>query len=104
MFYKNIVENMSKLNSVIGIGLEDLKDEIRVAVRNEIETCLQDCRFGTEFIDEVWDRKQVAAFLGVTPESVSEAINRKEIPAIKVGREYRFLKSQIVALFKKKKT
>ena len=41
------------MNKVIGIELEDLKDEIRVAVRNEMETCIQDCRFGTEFIDEV---------------------------------------------------
>lgn len=89
-------------NQVIGIDLEDLKDEIRVAVRNEIETCIQDCRFGTEFMDEVWDRKQVADFLNTTPENVSTGVKNKEIPGRKIGREYRFLKSQIVGMFKKK--
>ena len=39
-------------SQVIGIDLEDLRDIIQLAVRNEIETCLQDCRFGVEFKDE----------------------------------------------------
>jgi hypothetical protein len=90
------------MSKIIGIDLEDLKDEIRVAVRNEIETCIQDCRFGTEFMDEVWDRKQVADFLNTTPENVSTGFKNKEIPGRKIGREYRFLKSQIVGMFKKK--
>jgi hypothetical protein len=90
------------MNKVIGIELEDLKDEIRVAVRNEIETCIQDCRFGTEFIDEVWDRNQVAEFLLTTPDNVSAGFKNKEIPGKKIGREYRFLKSQIVSMFKKR--
>jgi hypothetical protein len=94
---------MSKEKSrVIGIEMDDLKDEIRVAVRNEFETCIQDCRFGTEFIDEVWDRKKVAAFLQITPENVSAGVKNKQIPGRKIGREYRFLKSQIIGLFKKK--
>lgn len=90
------------MSKIIGIDLEDLKDEIRVAVRNEIETCIHDCRFGTEFMDEVWDRKQVADFLNTTPENVTNGFNKKEIPGRKIGREYRFLKSQIVGMFKKK--
>ena len=90
------------MSKIIGIDLEDLKDEIRVAVRNEIETCIQDCRFGTEFMDEVWDRKQVADFLNTTPENVSTGFKNKQIPGRKIGREYRFLKSQIVGMFKKK--
>jgi len=53
---------------VIGIDLEDLKDLIRNAVRDEIETCLTECRFGTEFSDGVWDRNKVAEFLLTTPE------------------------------------
>lgn len=96
---------MNKQNTqVIGIEIEDLQDLIRVAVRNEIETCLQDGRFGTEFMDEVWNRKQVAEFLGVRCETISEGVSKKEIPARKVGREYRFLKSQIVAYLKKNKS
>ncbi len=90
-------------NQIIGIDLEDLKDLIRVAVRNEIETCLSDYRFGTEFKDEVWDRNQVATFLQTTPEKISDSFTKNEIPGRKVGREYRFLKSQIVGMFKKVK-
>ncbi len=89
-------------NQVIGIDLEDLKDLIQVAVRNEMETCLQDCRFGTEYKDEVWNRNQVATFLQTTPEKISDSFIKKEIPGRKVGREYKFLKSQIVGMFKKK--
>jgi len=88
---------------VIGIDLEDLKDLIQIAVRDEIETCLTDYRFGTEFKDEVWERKDVADFLKTTPENVTTGYKKKEIPGKMVGREYRFLKSQIIGMFKKLK-
>ena len=90
-------------NQVIGIDLDDLKDVIQIAVRNEIETCLSDYRFGTEYKDEVWTRKDVADFLKTTPENVTSGFSKKEIPGKIVGREYRFLKSQIIGLFKKGK-
>jgi|GEM_PF-2964353 len=86
---------------VIGIEYEELRDLIQVAVRNEIETCLTDCRFGTEFKDEVMSRKEVADLLKMTPEKVTDSFEKKEIPGKKIGREYRFLKSQIVGMFKK---
>ena len=89
-------------NQIIGIDREDLKNEIRVVVRTEMETCIQEGRFGTEFMDEVWDRNQVAEFLQTTPENVSAGFKRKEIPGRKIGREYRFLKSDVVKMFKKK--
>jgi len=44
----------------------------------------------------------VAEFLHMTPENVSICFKNKEIPGRKIGREYRFLKSQIVSMFKKK--
>ena len=88
-------------NQVIGIDLDDLKDVIQIAVRNEIETCLTDCRFGIEFKDEVMSRKEVADLLKMTPEKVTDSFEKKEIPGKKIGREYRFLKSQIIGLFKK---
>ena len=86
---------------VIGIEYEELRDLIQVVVRNEIETCLTDCRFGTEFKDEVLSRKEVADLLKMTPEKVTDSFEKKEIPGKKIGREYRFLKSQIVGMFKK---
>ena len=90
-------------SQVIGIDLSELQDIIQIAVRNEIETCLQDCRFGTEYKDEVLDRKQVADLFGVSPEKITEGFIKKEIPGKKIGREYFFLKSQIINMFKKGK-
>lgn len=95
---------MSKEKSqVIGIDLSELQDIIQIAVRNEIETCLQDCRFGVEYKDEAWDRKTVADFLSVSPEKVTEMYDKKEIPGRKLGRGYFFQKSQIIGMFKKGK-
>jgi len=90
------------MSKIIGIDFDDLRDEIRAAVRDEISNSINDGRFGVEFMDEVWDRKQVAEFLHMTPENVSICFKNKEIPGRKIGREYRFLKSQIVSMFKKK--
>ena len=90
-------------NQVIGIDLADLQDLICVAVRNEIETCLTECRFGTEYKEEVWNRKMVADFFKVSPEKITDGFNKKEIPGRKVGREYFFLKSHITGMFKKGK-
>jgi hypothetical protein len=88
-------------NQIIGIDLEDLKDLIRVAIRDEIETCLQDCRFGNEFKDEVLSRNGVAELLKMTPEKVTIGYEKKEIPGTMIGREYRFLKSEVVKSLKK---
>jgi hypothetical protein len=85
---------------VIGIDLEDLKDLIRNAVKNELETCVTDCRFGTEFKDEILSRNDVAELLKMTPEKVTDGYNRKEIPGIKIGGEFRFQKSKIISKFK----
>jgi hypothetical protein len=90
-------------NRVIGIELADLKDVIQHAVRDEIETCLAECRFGNEYKDETWDRATLARFLGISPEKVTELYNKKEIPGRRLGREYFFLKSQILNLLQKRR-
>lgn len=89
--------------NILGIEIDGLVDVIRSVVRDEMEACITDCRFGTEFKDEAWDRKTVADFLKVSPEKVTEMYNRKEIPGRKLGREYFFLKSQIIDLLKRKR-
>lgn len=85
------------------MDLEDFEDWLNIALKNQIEACIEEGRFGSEWKDEVWNRHQVACFLGVSIEAVSAAVKKKEIPAIKVGREYRFLKSQLIKIFKIKK-
>jgi hypothetical protein len=95
---------MSKEKSqIIGIDLAELKDVIQHAVRDEIESCLSECRFGTEYKDEIWNREAVANFLGVSQEKVTDLFNRKEIPGTKLGREYFFLKSQILETLNKRR-
>jgi len=103
LFYQSILKMSKEKGRVIGIDLYDLQDMIQIAVRNEIETCLHDCRFGTEYKDEAWDRKTVAEFFRVSPEKITEMNNKREIHGQKLGREYLFLKSQIVGMFKKGK-
>lgn len=88
---------------IIGIEIELLEETLRKIVREELEETLSNSRFVSEFKDEVWTRKDVADFLKTTPENITASFNKKEIPGKKVGREYRFLKSQIVGMFKKGK-
>ena len=92
----------TKKSQVILVDVEELKEIIQISVRNEFETCLKEFKFGTEFTDETWDRNTTASFLKMSPEKLTICVNRNEIPARKIGREYIFLKSQIVNLFKKK--
>lgn len=94
---------MAKKSQIIGIELSELKDLIQQSVRNEIESCLHDCKFGLEYKDEVWDRKTVANFLRISPEKVAYLFKRKELPGQLLGREYMFLKSQIVKMFNEKR-
>jgi hypothetical protein len=105
-FFKNLVypfdSNHSVMNKkphVIGIELEELMALIQKTVRTEIEACLKDCRFGLEYKDEVWDRKTVASFLKISSDKVTYLYKQKKLPGHKLGREYVFLKSDILNLF-----
>jgi len=102
ILYKSKIYMSKERNQIIGIELEVLQDLIRVAVRNEMETSISESRFGSEFMDEVWDRKKVADFLHITPEKVSTGVINKELPGKKIGREYFFLKSEIVRSLKRR--
>lgn len=90
-------------NSVIGIELRELQELIQHTVRAEIEKCISDNRFGVGFADEVWDRKTVANFLRISPEKVTYLVKRSELPGKILGREYMFLKSQIIKMFNDKR-
>ena len=93
---------MNKKSQVIGIELTELKELIQKTVREEMENSLRDCRFGLEYKDEVWDRKMVADFLKISPDKVTYMFKQKQIPGRQLGREYIFLKSQIIRLFNSK--
>lgn len=101
--FENKESEMNKKSQIIGIELSELKELIQQTVRNEIESCLKDCKFGLEYKDEVWDRKTVANFLRISPDKVAYMFKRKELPGQMLGREYMFLKSQIVKMFNEKR-
>lgn len=101
--FENKESDMIKKSQIIGIELSELKELIQQTVRNEIESCLNDCKFGLEYKDEVWDRKTVANFLRISPDKVAYMFKRKELPGQMLGREYMFLKSQIIKMFNEKR-
>jgi hypothetical protein len=100
---KNKKSEMNKKSQIIGIELNELKELITQTVRTEIESCLKDSRFGIEYKDEVWDRKTAANFLRISPEKVTYLFKKKELPGQILGREYMFLKSQIIKMFNDKR-
>jgi hypothetical protein len=100
---KNKKSEMNKKSQIIGIELNELKELITQTVRTEMESCLKDSRFGIEYKDEVWDRKTAANFLRISPEKVAYLFKKKELPGQMLGREYMFLKSQIIKMFNDKR-
>jgi hypothetical protein len=100
---KNKESEMNKKSQIIGIELNELKELITQTVRTEMESCLKDSRFGIEYKDEVWDRKTAANFLRISPEKVAYLFKKKELPGQMLGREYMFLKSQIIKMFNDKR-
>ncbi|MCA6439126.1 MAG: helix-turn-helix domain-containing protein [Chitinophagaceae bacterium] len=93
---------MSKEIKKVLIEVDELTGIIQNIIKNEIESCFESNRFGKEFADEIWSRKEVAEFLDITPEKVSDWVKQGKIPFKQFGREYKFKKSEIVGLFKMK--
>jgi excisionase family DNA binding protein len=83
-----------------GLDTETLESIIYLGVKKGIEKALSECRFGTEFKDEILSRKQVAEMMGKSPDKITSMFENNELPGHKSGKEYLFLKSQIVNLFK----
>lgn len=95
---------MKEKNQIIGgFQVEPLIEMFQSAVKTEMEKLLEECRFGTEWKDEILSRKQAADLFGKTPDKISEMYEKKEIPGFKTGREYFFLKSQLIKVFRFKK-
>ena len=86
----------------LSFEIELLEEMIRKIVREELEETLSESRFGSEFKDEVWNRNEVAKFLNTTVENVTARVKKKEIPAKRIGRQYKFIKSEIISIFKKR--
>jgi hypothetical protein len=95
--------NKDKKLLIDGVDIELFNELIQSGVKKGLEIALENNRFGTEWKDEILSRKQAADLFGKTPDKISDMYEKKEIPGFKTGREYFFLKSHLVKLFKYKK-
>jgi excisionase family DNA binding protein len=74
---------------------ESIYSELR-AMRSELST-LSDRIAGGSASEEILSRGQVAKLLGVCVESVTKLVRDSKLPCRRVGKEYRFLKSEVLS-------
>jgi excisionase family DNA binding protein len=51
---------------------------------------------GDTYKEETWSRAKAAEVLGVTPQTLSKMVLRNQIHAVKPGKKFKFLKSNIM--------
>ena len=87
---------------VVTVSLDDLQLMMSNVVRKELETLVTNPLLGDDFKDELWDRKQAAAFLGISEQTLIKIVLEGKILAQKSGRKYHFLKSSIISFLRAK--
>ncbi len=87
---------------VVTVPVGDLLSMISNAVSEEIEKLVNNPRLGDSFKDELWDRKQAAAFLGVSEQTLTKVFLEGRLVGQKSGRKYHFLKSSILNFLQSK--
>ena len=87
---------------IVTVSLDDLQLMMSNVVRKELETLVTNPLLGDDFKDELWDRKQAAAFLGISEQTLIKIVLEGKIIAQKSGRKYHFLKSSIISFLRAK--
>lgn len=87
---------------IVTVSLDDLQLMMSNVVRKELETLVTNPLLGDDFKDELWDRKQAAAFLGISEQTLIKIVLEGKITAQKSGRKYHFLKSSIISFLRAK--
>ena len=87
---------------IVTVSLDDLQLMMSNVVRKELETLVTNPLLGDDFKDELWDRKQAAAFLGISEQTLIKIVLEGKILAQKSGRKYHFLKSSIISFLRVK--
>ena len=87
---------------IVTVSLDDLQLMMSNVVRKELETLVANPLLGDEFKDELWDRKQAAAFLGISEQTLIKIVLEGKLLAQKSGRKYHFLKSSIISFLRAK--
>jgi hypothetical protein len=81
---------------IVTMSIDDLVSVMTQVVRNEVQSLATNPMIGEGFTDELWDRKQAAAFLGVSEQTLTKVYLEGKIVGQKSGRKYHFLKSSIL--------
>jgi hypothetical protein len=81
---------------IVTMSIDDLVSVMTQVVRNEVQSLATNPMIGEGFSDELWDRKQAAAFLGVSEQTLTKVYLEGKIVGQKSGRKYHFLKSSIL--------
>jgi len=89
-------------NKVIGVEVNYLAEIIESTVRKTVGELLNENKLGPDFKEEVWGRREVAQFLGVSEDKVSAMFKRNQLKGFHDGKSLKFLKSEVLKIFKKK--
>jgi excisionase family DNA binding protein len=87
---------------IVTVSLDDLQLMMSNVIRKELETLVANPLLGDDFKDELWDRKQAAAFLGISEQTLIKIVLEGKLLAQKSGRKYHFLKSSIISFLRAK--
>ncbi len=87
---------------IVTVSLDDLQLMMSNVVRKELQTLVANPLLGDDFKDELWDRKQAAAFLGISEQTLIKIVLEGKLLAQKSGRKYHFLKSSIISFLRAK--
>ena len=87
---------------IVTVSLDDLQLMMSNVVRKELQTLVANPLLGDDFKDELWDRKQAAAFLGISEQTLIKIVLEVKLLAQKSGRKYHFLKSSIISFLRAK--
>lgn len=89
---------------IVAMSVSELTEIVSLAVRKELQELAQNPVLGDSFTDELWDRKQAAAFLGVSEQTLTKVYLEGRITGQKSGRKYHFLKSSVLQFLKRGST
>lgn len=87
--------HVSTSGRVVIMGVDDLRDMISDVVREHVQPLI-------DAGDQVLTREQVGTLLQVCSKTVTEYVERMSLPTSRMGKEYRFLRSEVIAWLKKR--
>jgi len=74
----------------------DLEELFEKAVQKAVDSIIATPFIGDNYREEMWSRDKAAEVLGVTPQTLSKMVLRNQIHAVKPGKKFKFLKSNIM--------